>query len=165
MSTLLSPGARTVVRLVKADREKVRYDARVLRDDGVRVTVTAPWSLPTVRDFGFVRFEPGDIFTEHYWRDRWYAVKEVRAGSGALKGWYCDVTRPVVVSGGVLVSEDLDLDLWLSADGSDVRRLDEDEFAAGGLAGRDPRAAGAAQRALDELEELARTGRLPGLLG
>ncbi|MEE4540858.1 DUF402 domain-containing protein [Streptomyces sp. V4-01] len=164
MPTLLSPGARTVVRLVKADREKVRYGARVLRDDGVRVTVAAPWSLPSVRDFGFVRFEPGDEFTEHYWRDRWYAVKEVRDARGALKGWYCDVTRPVVVTAGELVSEDLDLDLWLSADGHEVRRLDEDEFAAGGLAGRDPRAADAARRALDELEALARAGGLPGLL-
>lgn len=161
---LLSPGAATTVRLVKAGREKVRYDARVLGDDGVRATVCAPWSLPTVRDFGFVAFAPGDVFTEHYWRDRWYAVKEVREGGGALKGWYCDVARPVRVDGGGLVSEDLDLDLWVSADGRDVRRLDEDEFAASGLAARDPHSAQAALRALDDLEALARAGHLPALL-
>lgn len=164
MPTLLPAGSPAVVRLVKAGREKVRYDARVRSDDGVRVTVTAPWSLPSVRDFGFVRFAPGDLFTEHYWRDRWYAVKEVRDPAGALKGWYCDITRPVVVSGATLVSEDLDLDLWVSADGTDVRRLDEDEFAAGGLAGRDPEAAGRALRALDDLEALARGGRLTEML-
>jgi hypothetical protein len=152
------------VRLVKAGREKVRYDASVLYDDGVRVAVIALWSLPAVRDFGFVRFEPGDVFTEHYWRDRWYAVKEVRDGRGALKGWYCDVARPVRVTAGGLVSEDLDLDLWRSADGTDVRRLDEDEFAASGLAARDPRAADAAVRALDELEALARGGGFAALL-
>jgi hypothetical protein len=156
-SPVLSPGTVASVRLVKAGREKVRYDATVLHDDGVRVTVRAPWSLPAARDFGFVRFEPGDVFTEHYWRDRWYAVKEVRDAHGGLKGWYCDITRPVVVTGdGALVSEDLDLDLWRSADGGDVRRLDEDEFAASGLAERDPRAAARASRALDELEALAR---------
>jgi hypothetical protein len=36
-----------------------------------------------------------------------------------------------------------------------VRRLDEDEFAASGLAGTDPGAASAAVAALDELEALA----------
>jgi len=154
---LLSPGAVASVRLVKAGREKVRYDARVLDDDGVRVTVEAPWALPTTRDFGFVRFEPGDVFTEHYWRDRWYSVKEVRDAHGGLKGWYCDITRPVLATGdGALVSEDLDLDLWRSADGGDVRRLDEDEFADSGLAERDPLAAARAAGALDELEALAR---------
>ena len=150
MPTLLSPDATVLVRLVKAGREKVRYDATVRHDDGVRVAVTAPWSLPTVRDFGFVRFEPGDVFTEHYWRDRWYAVKEVRGPGGALKGWYCDITRPVALDGATLTSEDLDLDLWVSADGSDVRRLDEDEFAASGLAARDPAAAERAERALED---------------
>jgi hypothetical protein len=159
----LSPGTGAVVRLVKAGREKVRYDATVRGDDGVRVTVTAPWSLPTVRDFGFVAFAPGDVFTEHYWRDRWYAVKEVRDPAGALKGWYCDITRPVAVDGAVLTSVDLDLDLWVSADGSDVRRLDEDEFAASGLAASDPRAAAMACEALDDLERIALAGGLPGL--
>ncbi|GAA2455826.1 DUF402 domain-containing protein [Streptomyces lavendulocolor] len=152
------------VRLVKAGRTKIRYPAEVLADDGTRITVRAPWAADGVRDFGFVRFEPGDVFTEHYWRDRWYAVKEVRAGDGALKGWYCDVTRPAAVDGdrGELVVEDLDLDLWVSADGSEVLRLDEDEFAASGLAERDPAAAAAALAALDTLEALARAGALPG---
>ncbi|WP_051951639.1 DUF402 domain-containing protein [Actinacidiphila yeochonensis] len=154
-SAPLLPGTPVLVRLVKAGREKVGYDAEVVADDGGRVTVTAPWSLPEARDFGFTVFAPGDVFTEHYWRDRWYAVKEVRTAGGELKGWYCDVTRPVVVDGGVLVSEDLDLDLWVSADGTDVRRLDEDEFAASGLSARDPEAAGNAVRALDALERAA----------
>lgn len=84
-------------------------------------------------------------------------MKEVRTGAGELKGWYCDVTRPAVVRDGELVVEDLDLDLWVSADRSAVLRLDEDEFAESGLAGRDPEAARAAVAALDELERLARS--------
>ncbi|MEV5202330.1 DUF402 domain-containing protein [Streptomyces sp. NPDC053720] len=159
-----SAEAAVVVALVKAGRTKIRYPADVIRDDGVRVTVRAPWAAPGVRDFGFVRFEPGDVFTEHYWRDRWFAVKEVRTGAGGLKGWYCDITRPAVLRDGELLVEDLDLDLWVSADGSSVLRLDEDEFEESGLAGRDPAAAGAALRALDELEQLARAGGLAALL-
>ncbi|MFI5978365.1 DUF402 domain-containing protein [Streptomyces sp. NPDC051452] len=156
--------ARWEVVLVKAGRTKIRYPAELLGDDGERVVVRAPWAGSGVRDFGFVRFGPGDVFTEYYWRHRWYAVKEVRAADGRVKGWYCDITRPAVVSGTELVVEDLDLDLWRSADGSDVRRLDEDEFAESGLATRDPRAASAAMAALDELEGLAREGGFEELL-
>lgn len=164
MTTPLTPDAPTTVRLVKAGREKVRYPATVLYDDGVRVTVRAPWSLPDVRDFGFVRFEPGDVFTEHYWRDRWYSLKEVVDARGVLKGWYCDITRPAAVAAHGLTVEDLDLDLWVSADGADVLRLDEDEFADSGLAARDPAAAARAVAALDDLEAVARGAGLRSLL-
>jgi hypothetical protein len=162
-----SPDApRTVeIVLVKSGHTKIRYPAELLADDGTRVTVRAPWAGEGVRDFGFVRFEPGDVFTEYYWRDRWYAVKEVRDAEGVRKGWYCDITRPATLSGGELVVEDLDLDLWRSADGTDVLRLDEDEFAASGLASTDPRAATAARNALDTLELLAREGDFEALLG
>ncbi|MEU8705785.1 DUF402 domain-containing protein [Streptomyces sp. NPDC048565] len=159
------PGPILTVALVKAGRTKIRYPAEQVGDDGTRITVRAPWAAPGVRDFGFVRFEPGDVFTEHYWRDRWYAVKEVRTAAGQLKGWYCDITRPAVPRGAELLVEDLDLDLWVSADGTSVLRLDEDEFEESGLADSDPLAAQAAVRALDELDHLARTDGLAGLLG
>ncbi|MFG2555163.1 DUF402 domain-containing protein [Streptomyces sp. NPDC048581] len=151
--------------LVKSGRTKIRYAAELLTDDGTRIAVRAPWAGDGVRDFGFVRFEPGDVFTEYYWRDRWYAVKEVRDAEGALKGWYCDITRPATLSGTELIVEDLDLDLWRSADGTDVRRLDEDEFIASGLPETDPEAAAAAVAALDELEGYATVeGGLESLL-
>ncbi|MEU9154482.1 DUF402 domain-containing protein [Streptomyces sp. NPDC048417] len=158
------PTATVDVILLKAGRTKIRYPAELLHDDGIRIAVRAPWAGDVARDFGFVRFEQGDVFTEFYWRDRWYAVKEVRAADGTLKGWYCDVTRPATLTGDELVVEDLDLDLWRSADGTDVRRLDEDEFAESGLAARDPEAAAAAVAALDALETLAREPDFTALL-
>ncbi|MFE7860236.1 DUF402 domain-containing protein [Streptomyces sp. NPDC057403] len=158
------PAGRLTVVLVKAGRTKIRYGAGLLGDDGTRIALRAPWAGSGTRDFGFVRFEEGDVFTEYYWRDRWYAVKEVRDGAGALKGWYCDITRPAVLTGSELVVEDLDLDLWRSADGRDVRRLDEDEFADSGLRETDPAAAAAAVAALEELEALARGDGFDALL-
>ena len=152
------------VRLVKPNPPDIVYPAVVVTDDGNHLIVRAPWVEPEARDIGFAVFEPGDLFTEHYWRDRWYSVKEVRASGGALKGHYCDITRPAELSGGRLVVEDLDLDLWVSADGTDVRRLDEDEFTESGLSGRDPDAAAAAVAALDELDALARGAGLGTLL-
>jgi predicted RNA-binding protein associated with RNAse of E/G family len=127
-------------------------------DDGNHLVVEGPWAEPEGRDLGFVTFESGDIFTEHYWRDRWYSVKEVRARDGSVKGWYCDVTRPVRLDEGTIVSEDLDLDLWIAGDRQTVLRLDEEEFGASGLAETDPMAADRARDALDELERLAHSG-------
>ncbi|MEU3727302.1 DUF402 domain-containing protein [Streptomyces sp. NPDC031705] len=149
--------ARWTVTLTKAGRTKISYPAAQVADDGDRISVRAPWAAEGARDFGFVRFEPGDVFVEHFWRTRWYAVKEVWTGDGILKGWYCDITRPAVVRGDEIVVEDLDLDLWVSADGQSVLRLDEDEFASSGLAQSDPEAAARAVRALDALDDQART--------
>jgi hypothetical protein len=151
----LTRGRRVRIRLVKQIHPDVEYDAVVISDDGTHLVVRGPWAEEEPRDLGFVRFEPGDVFTEHYWRDRWYSIKEVRTHSDALKGWYCDVARPTVVDDGLVVSEDLDLDLWVSADGRTVLRLDEDEFAAGGLMDTDPASAAQAWDALAELERLA----------
>jgi Protein of unknown function (DUF402) len=161
---VLTPGSDVRVSLVKQRHANVEYPATVLLDDGTHVVVRGLWSQDAARDLGFARFEPGDVFTEHYWRDRWYSVKEVRDGRGRLKGWYCDVARPVRVDHGLLVSEDLDLDLWASADGRTILRLDEDDFAASGLDERDPAAAAHARQALDELEQLARN-RFSGISG
>lgn len=149
------------VTLTKAGRTKISYPAVQVSDDGDRISVRAPWAAEGVRDFGFVRFEPGDVFVEHFWRTRWFAVKEVWSGGGVLKGWYCDVTRPAVVREGEIVVDDLDLDLWVPADGGPALRLDEDEFAASGLTTTDPEAAAQAVRALDVLDEQARSA--PGL--
>ncbi len=154
----LAPDSQVRVWLIKMNHPDVEYDAVVIGDDGVHIVVRGPWAEAEARDLGFVRFEPGDVFTEHYWRDRWYSIKEVRDQGGILKGWYCDVVRPVRVEDGLLISEDLDLDLWASADGRTVLRLDEDEFAASGLAATDPVTATKALNALAELERLARGG-------
>ncbi|WP_410535778.1 DUF402 domain-containing protein [Streptomyces sp. KL2] len=162
--TPLPPGGTVTVVLLKSRGRQVRYPATVERDDGVHAVVRAPWAGPPVRDFGFVRFESGDVFTEHYWRDRWFSVKEVRGPDGALKGWYCDVTRPAAVAGSTLTTWDLELDLWVSSDRSAVLRLDEDEFAESGLPESDPETAGRARRALDELERLVHEGGFDALL-
>jgi hypothetical protein len=143
------------VRLAKKRGADITYKALVLADDGCHVAVRARWSDAEARDLGFARFEPGDLFTEHYWRDRWYSIKEVRDPRHVLKGWYCDVARPVRVRDRSLLSEDLELDLWVSADGRTILRLDEAEFAASHWTEGDPIVARRAWDALAELETLA----------
>ena len=149
----LESGRDVRVRLKKHDGAELTYPASVLRDDGNHIVVRAPWAEDKPRDLGFVVFEPGDVFTEHYWRDRWYSIKDVSDPVGALKGWYCDVARPVEVHPGVIVSADLILDLWVPPTGMPLR-LDEAEFAASPLADT-PSVAALARAALRELERLA----------
>jgi predicted RNA-binding protein associated with RNAse of E/G family len=74
------------------------------------------------------------------------------------------MTKPPRVEDGVLLVRDLELDVWLSGDGATLLRLDEDEFAESGLEERDPEAAAMALRTMAEVEGLARSGELVGLL-
>jgi hypothetical protein len=150
-------GSLVQVTLVKLGNPNVEYPGVVEADDGSHVVVRSVWEGPA-RDLGFARFEPGDMFIEHYWRDRWYSVKEIRTPSGSPKGWYCDVARPVRTEPGRVTSDDLVLDLWCSPLRETVLRLDEDEFESLGLDRSDPEASARALEALDELERLAHTG-------
>ena len=61
----LVPGSRIDVRLVKRVHPDVTYAATVVSDDGTHVIVRGPWAEAEARDLGFVRFDPGDVFTEH----------------------------------------------------------------------------------------------------
>ncbi len=135
------------VRLIAHDGA-LEYDATVRSDDGHHIIVEAPFAGAADRDLGFVVFEVGDTWTEHYWRDQWYSIKIVRGASGALKGWYCDAAWPPEVDthAGVLRTVDLELDVWVSADRATILRLDEEEFEAFGVATQFPDAAAAARR-------------------
>ena len=147
---LLKPGKGTTV----------TYQGELLRAETDHLLVHARWERPRL-DLGYVAFDPGDHFYEHYYTDRWYNICEVRGAAGMLKGWYCNVTRPALLMGNVLTSEDLELDLFVSPDRRDILRLDLDEFEARGLAKSDPAAHTVALAALDELEHMARSGTPP----
>jgi hypothetical protein len=70
---------RLTVNLVCGEQTRLRYPVTALYDDGVHLVVRGTWAEASERDVGYVRFAFGDVWTEHYWRDRWYAVKEIRA--------------------------------------------------------------------------------------
>jgi predicted RNA-binding protein associated with RNAse of E/G family len=146
-----------MIHLTKAPRPCVSYPSTVLSDDGDRISVLAPWTSPPAYDLGYVVFEAGDVFTEHFWRSRWYSVKRVDAPDGSTKGWYCDICRPAVLTDGTLHAVDLHLDLWLSGDRGTLAVLDEDEFADSGIEQRSPETAARARAALADLHELARS--------
>ena len=93
------------------------------------VILDATWTWPN-RDLGYVLFETGDHFVEHFYTDRWHNIFAIHsAHNDVLKGWYCNIARPATISAEVVAAEDLILDVWVQPNGS-WQILDEDEFAA-----------------------------------
>ena len=79
---------------------------------------------------GRLTFQPGDLFLETYYDDRWYNFFEVHEGeAGPVKCWYFNICRPAVFQGDEIRWEDLALDVLIYPQG-DAELLDEDEFAA-----------------------------------
>ncbi|SRR6266511_3147067 len=152
---------RMTIHLLKPSKQKtVIYEGVLLEEEPGHLLVHARWERKAL-DLGYVVFAPGDHFFEHYYTARWYNIFEVRSSEGALKGWYCNITRPALLEGDVLISEDLELDLFIAPDRRHLLRLDQEEFEALALDVTEPDAYAAALRALVELEEMARTGAPP----
>ena len=135
---------------------KLHYDGVVLARSATEIVLRAPWPGREY-DLGYTTFEPGDVFMEHHYADRWYNVLAIHRADGTFKGWYCNVTRPAVFGPGVVRAEDLALDVWVWPDRR-ILVLDEDEFARLGLSADEQTAA---REALAEIQRLARAGLPP----
>lgn len=152
---------RITIRLIKPLIDKViTYEGDVLLRGRSHILLLARWQRPPI-DLGYVTFTPGDYLYEHFYADRWYNVYELHAEDGTLKGWYCNVTYPAVFSATMIESEDLELDLFVSPNRTQMLVLDEDEYAARNLEASNPAAHRAALAALEELKELATQGAAP----
>jgi predicted RNA-binding protein associated with RNAse of E/G family len=149
------------VHLLKPRKQKtVTYQGALVVQEPGHLLVHARWERAAM-DLGYVVFAPGDHFLEHYYTERWYNIFEVRSDAGTLKGWYCNITRPALIDGDVVTSEDLELDLFVAPDRQHLLRLDAEEFAALALDVTEPSAYAAAWQALHELEDMARAGAPP----
>jgi hypothetical protein len=132
-------------------QETFRYPAYLLARAENAITVEAIFHREPM-ELGYVSLTPGDRFVEHFYSDRWYNVFAIySAGDGALKGWYCNVTRPAIIGDGDVRADDLALDYFVQPSGKEFI-LDEEEFAALPLA-EEERAQ--ARAALAELRTLA----------
>ncbi|NOK62111.1 MAG: DUF402 domain-containing protein [Chloroflexi bacterium AL-W] len=153
-------GTLTVHLLKPASDKTITYQGELISDEHGHILIHARWERPNL-DLGYMTFETGDHFYEHYYTNHWFNIFEIRSDTQELKGWYCNVTRPVHIEGDVVYSEDLALDLFVSPDRQTCLRLDEDEFEALGLAVSDTTTYHAALHALAELEHMATHGVAP----
>ncbi len=118
----------TVVKLNPAGEAKIQYQGKVLQETPDGVVLLAYWRM-AAKDLGYTVFEPGDRFTEYYFRHRWYNIFDIADAEGRRKGWYCNIAEPAVISEQRIEQVDLLLDVWVDPAGN-IQVLDEDEFAA-----------------------------------
>jgi protein associated with RNAse G/E len=139
----------TVYKLDHHGREVWQYPARLLARDDHSIRLEGFYNRDNTT-VGYTVFKRGDRLVETFYSDRWYNVFAVYdRDDGALKGWYCNVTRPATITGDAVSSDDLALDVWVSPAGT-VTVLDEEEFAALELSDADH------AMALDAMQQLLR---------
>lgn len=125
------------------------YKGRLLRREPDRVVLEAFFDRPDMSFPGGV-FKLRDRFVETFYTNRGYNIFEVYDRDDAgLKGWYCNVSRPAVITETAVSWVDLALDLWVWPDGRQ-KVLDEDEFEALQIEDEERR------RALESLQQLRR---------
>jgi uncharacterized protein len=140
----------TVIKQNLQGEETWRYSGRMIHHNDRFVIIEAKFNRPDMPFHGMI-FAEGDRFMEIYFADRWYNIFEIYAREDdALKGWYCNVTRPAVILTDRIQYIDLALDLLVFTDGRQVV-LDEDEFDELGL---DEQTRQKARDALQELQHL-----------
>jgi protein associated with RNAse G/E len=104
-----------------------QYEGQVLRRELNAVILEAYFNRPDM-PFMDVTFKENDRFVETFYTDRWYNLFEVHdRDDDKIKGWYCNVGKPAIITDNAVSYVDLALDLWVSADGKQTV-LDEDEF-------------------------------------
>jgi protein associated with RNAse G/E len=119
----------TVVKCDVDGQEVWSYPGVILEQDQEGLLVEATFDRDLV-NVGLMEFVRGDRFLEQYYFRRWFNIFAIYDGQGeSLKGWYCNITRPVVFEAGQLRADDLALDYVVIPDGR-RQLLDEDEFRA-----------------------------------
>ncbi len=119
----------TVIKNDHNGRETWRYTGDVIARAADHVLLEARFNRDT-HDAGYVVYKRGDRFIEWFYTDRWYNVFRIHdVDDGRLKGWYCNITRPAVISDHSVMADDLALDVFVTPT-RDLLLLDEDEFAA-----------------------------------
>ncbi len=110
-----------------SDEVTWQYEGQVLRRKLNAVVLEAFFNRPDM-PFIDIILKENDRFIETFYTDRWYNIFEIYdRDDDKLKGWYCNVGRPAVLTEDSVSYVDLALDLWVSADGKQTV-LDEDEF-------------------------------------
>lgn len=118
----------TVYKLDADGNEVLSYTGRLMERGASWVYVQAVFQ-PKRADIGPAVFHRGDVFHEWFYSDRWYNVFRVHSGAdGTLRGWYCNITRPAIITANSVRSDDLALDVFITPD-EVYHVLDEDEFA------------------------------------
>jgi predicted RNA-binding protein associated with RNAse of E/G family len=121
----------TVIKQDPYGNAKIQYQGEIVRSLPQGVVIQAYW-IHAAKDLGYTVFEPGDLFLEYYYTDRWFNIFAIEDRNGTRKGWYCNITEPATITDEYITQVDLFLDVWVDPRGVPLM-LDEDEFAAASM--------------------------------
>src|SRR5690349_24409609 len=116
----------TVNKLNPLGEKTIQYQGEVLDRLTDEIIIQAYWNH-SPKDLGYVCFEPGDRFIEHYYVNHWFTIFEISDSSNERKGWYCNIAEPADIREDQILQKDLLLDVWVDPSGKPLV-LDEDEF-------------------------------------
>lgn len=119
-----------IITVIKQDANEIetwRYEGRELLREKNIVMIEALFNREDTSLLGIV-IKRNDRFLEAFFNDRWYNIFEIRdRDDNSLKGWYCDICKPAVITDHQISYADLALDLWVFPDGRLIV-FDEDQF-------------------------------------
>jgi len=142
----------TVLKLNTLGQETWRYTGQVLECQPDFVRLEAYFNRDDL-PFLEILLKRGDRFLETFYTTCWYNIFEIHdREDDRLKGWYCNIATPAVITADAVSYIDLALDLFVYPDGRQII-LDEDEFVELMITDEQRRQA---QTALSELQELFR---------
>lgn len=117
----------TIIKRNPQGQETWRYSGAVLRRAQHGLLIEAFFNREDIPFHGIL-LARGDRFVEAFFSNQWYNIFEMHdRATDALKGWYCNITRPAEFTDGRIDYVDLGLDLLVYPDGHRLV-LDEDEF-------------------------------------
>lgn len=118
----------TVIKRDACGKPLLSYSGVLVERNERFVCLDAVFALDD-RDLGYVCLRRGDRFREWFYADQWFNIFRVQDGDTlALKGWYCNITRPPLITDASVTADDLSLDVFVYPDGRTLL-LDEEEFA------------------------------------
>jgi len=117
----------TIIKNDHLGQEVWHYDGLLLERSQKGLLFEARFNRSDL-EFNGMLLKEKDLFLELYLYDKYFNIYQIYdRDSGALKGWYCNVTRPIRIGDNQISYDDLALDLLVFPDGRRMV-LDEDEF-------------------------------------
>jgi predicted RNA-binding protein associated with RNAse of E/G family len=119
-----------IITVIKQDylgNETWRYSGNLIARRQDEIVIEAHFNRDETRVAELV-LNRGDRFVETYFSNHWYNIFEIYDHKNDhLKGWYCNVGYPAVITRHSITYRDLALDLLVYPNGKQ-EVLDEDEF-------------------------------------
>ena len=103
------------------------YDSKIIEQTASALLLEANFNRSDLM-FNGIFLREGDRFLELYPIGKWFNIFEIHdKDNDEIKGWYCNITRPVRFNDENIFYDDLALDLLVYPDRK-MLVLDEDEF-------------------------------------